>query len=277
MYEELPHAVNEVARYWVDIHIPTSLEELPLLPPAAPFDYDCVVVAIAHSSVVLNRWNFKQLVPGFSVKTIQLANLDGVVFGDAGALKDIAMGLYKKIYDKPDTPETKRQKVNPEPKTPEFILEEYIIDAQQDAAASETTKERIDVNLGLRHFFRNRGNASRRYNMFYNKRFTFSSWGSDVGCVLLFTPAGIEELFKEHIDASRAQVAKGLPPNTLTKDEILYEVYKKGFRKPLFLDSGCATMRKADDPLDDMTIDEYARIGALGGKRTRRKRKSRRK
>jgi len=262
MYEELPHAVNEVARNWVDIHVPTSLEELPLLPRAEPYDYDCIVVVIAHSSVLLNRFFFKELKPGFSVKTIQPANLDGVVFGNASTLKDIVIDLHRRgIYGN----------------TPEFILEQYLYATHQDAAANESTTDRLDTDIKLRHFFRNRGNASTRYNMFYDKRFTFDYWGDDVGCVLLFTPHGYEELFTEYIADSRAKVDRKEEPNRLFKDEILYEVYKKGFRKPLFLDSGCATMRKADDPLDDMTIDQYVKVGALGGKRTRRKRKSRRK
>lgn len=265
MYRELPHVVNEEGRLWEDILVPSIREEIPPLPPAEPYDYDCIVVVIAHSSILLNRFLFKELKPGFSVKTIQPANLDGVVYGDASKLKDIVMDLYRRgIYGN----------------TPEFILEEYLTALHKDTAETERTTERQDTDIRFRHFFRNRGNASTRYNMFYDKRFTFSPWGSDVGCVLLLTPSGHEELFTEYIAESRAKVDRKEEPNRLFKDEILYEVYKKGFRKPLFLDSGCATMRKADDPFDDITIDQYVRVGALGGRRTKRKsrkRKSRRR
>jgi len=230
------------------------------LPIGAPFEYDCVVVVIGHSSVYLDRRNFRTVPSDFTIKTIQVANIDGVVYGDSLDLRRIVHDIF-----------TKPGMLGA---TPEVILGAYLAAAKQYTIHHDIRAE-LDTDLRYRDFLVNNGNASTNYNEYYNKTFNFSHWGSENGSVILIDRARrtLDHLFKDVIDDSIRKEQQGLPTNKLTKEQILAEVYRLGFRHPLFLDVGCAGIKLAgkEKKESDMSLDEYVARGALGGKSKRKK------
>jgi hypothetical protein len=199
-----------------------------------------------------------------SVKTIQVSNIDGVVHGDSLDLRRMIYQIF--------------EGTGLVGETPEIILKTYLDVLKLDSMRRPGVIEKMDTDLRYREFFLSNGNASTNYKEYYNKTFTFGKWERENGSVLLIhrKTGQIEPLFQDVIADSIRKEEAGQPPNRLTKRQILAEVFKR-FRAPLFLDVGCCEMELADDPANDMTLDEYVERGTLGGKSKRKKKKKTRR
>lgn len=230
-------------------------------------EYDCIIAVVGHSEFNTNEPVYRPLPPGYSVKTLLLANPGIWCFANVDEVKTEVEENFNKTEE-------------------EFLI--------GDGLFGKTSQEILDVfseslkpvegdkehpSMGYKHptyhkeyckFVGCPGSISKITQAFFNKVWDFDDEDpKEIGCILLITKVPgngvkIQSMFEYEIRNSKF---------TISKADLLISLFTfTSFRRPLLLDFGCSSTNGTPE-----SIARFVEKGIYGGRKTKRYKKRRTK